>query len=440
MGGGGRGFNRDPLKDKDVKIIKGPYKGHFGKVIDANEKTIRVELTSKMKNVTLSRDKVKDLSPDAPAGGFGLTGLGGGARGGGFQAAPGAGGGGGFPSFGGGGAGGRTPLHGSGMTPHGGRTPLNFGGRTPVGGGLSAFGGLGNRTPSHGGAFGAGNRTPAHPGFGGLPAPRTPAHTAFRPTTPARADEYGGFGSFGGPPAAASANPYATYSAPVPTTPGTPHMLPVTPAGGGYGAHAADPRTPADPSMVPQTPVDQYSMPQTPQMAMEPQTPLPYGDVHTPGGPVGVPQTPATPEPSTPMPETPAPMDEPATPAPGQEGDVASQGYKVLIDVVVSVPDMNGRSAVVTNAAFDGAFVNVSMLDTGEQVVLNGQQFTPVQPAIEEGADNLVKVLDGAFAGRIGRLASMDARDGVACGTIDFGGGEVHVLDMEFVAKYRRAG
>jgi hypothetical protein len=194
--------------------------------------------------------------------------------------------------------------------------------------------------------------------------------------------------------------------------------------------------------LLPQTPGDAgYNMPQTPQMGVyEPQTPTPYGDVNTPG-PMMVPQTPQTPEPPTPMPDTPGPsMDDPGTPAgPMDEGQDAAggMGYRVLIDVVVSVPDMSGRSAVVLDAAVDGSFVSVRMLDDGLSHQLNGSQFTPVQPRIEEGEDNLVKVLDGPLAGRIGRLMSMDY--GAGTGVVDFDRGDIHDMDMSFVAKYQRS-
>jgi hypothetical protein len=200
--------------------------------------------------------------------------------------------------------------------------------------------------------------------------------------------------------------------------------------------------TPVDPSLMPQTPVDPgYNMPQTPQMnGYEPQTPTPYGDVNTPG-PIMVPQTPQTPEPSTPLPDTPGPMmDDPGTPAGPMEGDdqegISGMGYRVLIDVVVSVPDMGGRSAVVLDAAVDGSFVSVRMLDDDLTHQLNGSQFTPVQPRIEEGVENYVKVLDGPLAGRIGKLLSMEQQ---GTGVVDFGQGDVHVMDMSFVAKYQQA-
>lgn len=444
---GQRGPLRDELRDKDVKVTKGPYKGHRGKVVDSNEKTIRVELLSKMKVVTIARDKVKDISEGSSVpGASSLTSFGGGSSSGLGRGEP-------LGEAGRGHA--RTPMRGGGATPYGGRTPINYGGRTPSGAG-SAFGAFG-RTPTR--PFNA-MATPAHVGFGGgaTPsrpsdgvAPRTPAFSgnAFRPVTPGRtADDYGTFGSGSGHlhAGSGSANPYGPYAAMVPNTPGTPAAMPVTPGGGGYGMQGVEPSTPAGPNMIPQTPVDQYGVPQTPQvdpqtpqMQYEPQTPTPYGEVNTPGP--AVPQTPATPEPSTPMPETPAPMEEPATPAPNVEVDApaASQGYRVLINVVVSVPNMGGRSAVVNDAAYDGAYVNVRMLDTNEEHTLSGNEFTPVQPGISENEENWVKVLDGALAGRVGRLLQTSVVGQVPHGTIDFDNGDVHTLDMAFVAKFQQA-
>jgi transcription elongation factor SPT5 len=456
----------DDLKDADVKIVKGPYKGHLGKVVDTNEKTVRVELRAKMKVVTVKREIVKNMDDDSSRRPSGIGGFGSG----GGAGVVGSGARGGFGSFGSGvtparGAlpGARTPYEGSTRTPYGGRTPSHsgaFGNRTPAHSG--SFGiGFGSRTPLH--QTQHGNRTPAHPGaaFGaGAPragAPRTPAHhgsgtdafamatpvnhaddygsganaNAFDQSVPGRAGMVGGAGSGTG-----NANPYSVYGSTVPQTPGTPGALPVTPGGAGY------PMTPVDPSLMPQTPVDPgYNMPQTPQMnGYEPQTPTPYGDVNTPG-PIMVPQTPQTPEPSTPLPDTPGPMmDDPGTPAGPMEGDdqegISGMGYRVLIDVVVSVPDMGGRSAVVLDAAVDGSFVSVRMLDDDLTHQLNGSQFTPVQPRIEEGVENYVKVLDGPLAGRIGKLLSMEQQ---GTGVVDFGQGDVHVMDMSFVAKYQQA-
>jgi hypothetical protein len=56
--------------------------------------------------------------------------------------------------------------------------------------------------------------------------------------------------------------------------------------------------------------------------------------------------------------------------------------------------------------------------------------------------DSLVKVLDGALGGRVGRLTGIDpsAGDGESShGLIDFGSGEVQSVDMVLMAKYQSA-
>eukprot|EP00173_Palmaria_palmata_P002383 Plantae.Rhodophyta-Palmaria_palmata.ctg2528.p1 GENE.Plantae.Rhodophyta-Palmaria_palmata.ctg2528~~Plantae.Rhodophyta-Palmaria_palmata.ctg2528.p1 ORF type:complete len:407 (+),score=46.95 Plantae.Rhodophyta-Palmaria_palmata.ctg2528:103-1221(+) len=372
-----------------------------------------------MKTVTLDRAKVRDITASAPGKEN-------------PEGQSSAGGSGSVPTRGSG-LGGAMSLGGGGRTPMGGRTPVNFGGRTPMPGNRTpmAGGSYGSSTPSHPGYFGGqGNQTPAHDqGYrSGMSAPRTPMHNdAFRPGTPARANDYGAAGTFGA--RTGNSNPYNTV---MPTTPGTPAMgyMPNTPGG-------VEPATPLMAGM-PDTPAaDQYSMPQTPLMdpqtpQMEPQTP--YGEpVSTPGGGGVIPQTPG----GEPMPTTPGPDDVAAAPQSAEE--VALQGYKVLVNVVVSLPEMGDRSAVVTDAAFDGSFINVKLLDNGEDAVLNGQRFTPVQPTAEPGQSNYVKVLDGDHAGRVGTLISMEDHEGVLHGTIDFNG-DMQVLDMSMAAKYQRPG
>jgi hypothetical protein len=112
----------------------------------------------------------------------------------------------------------------------------------------------------------------------------------------------------------------------------------------------------------------------------------------------------------------------------------------VLIDVVVSVPNMGGCSAVVLDAAVDGRYVTVRMLDDNAVHQLDGTQFTPVQPRV--GVDSLVKVLDGALASRVGRLMGIDPAHGngePSHGLIDFGNGDVQSVDLDLMAKYQRS-
>ncbi|PWA76487.1 KOW-like protein [Artemisia annua] len=57
--GGGRG--RDSLAGTSVKIRLGPWKGYKGRVVDASGTTVRIELESQMKVVTVDRTHVSDI-------------------------------------------------------------------------------------------------------------------------------------------------------------------------------------------------------------------------------------------------------------------------------------------------------------------------------------------------------------------------------------------
>ncbi|XP_077214762.1 putative transcription elongation factor SPT5 homolog 1 isoform X2 [Tasmannia lanceolata] len=56
---GGRG-GHDPLIGNTIKIRMGPFKGYRGRVKDVNGSSVRVELESQMKVVTVNRDQVSD--------------------------------------------------------------------------------------------------------------------------------------------------------------------------------------------------------------------------------------------------------------------------------------------------------------------------------------------------------------------------------------------
>ena len=55
----GRGFQADPLKDKIVTIRKGTWKGYTGLCVSTTETTVRVELQSAFKTVTVAKGDVK---------------------------------------------------------------------------------------------------------------------------------------------------------------------------------------------------------------------------------------------------------------------------------------------------------------------------------------------------------------------------------------------
>eukprot|EP00177_Eucheuma_denticulatum_P001499 GFKZ01002685.1.p1 GENE.GFKZ01002685.1~~GFKZ01002685.1.p1 ORF type:complete len:1126 (-),score=187.61 GFKZ01002685.1:798-4175(-) len=421
--GGGRRGARDPLMRKDVKITRGPHKGYTGRVVDTTDDTVRVELSSKMKTITISKSKVKDLSDtsgsrSAPSSNFRRDGQ--------RPAEPWLGSQSGSRSV--------NPM----QTP---RSSYNRG-QTPNVDRFASSQRFGGRTPRIGAAM-----TPAHSGFGSA----TPGRDDFRPgRTPSRAGEYGSFKNpYGGgmphTPAPEMANPYG----PGPRTPSTPAIgIPKTPVGGSIGiveprtpANIVEPSTPAYPNAEPRTPAPGLE-PATPAPGMEPATPAPGFEPRTPA-PGQEPRTPAGVEPGTPM------VQEPATPhTPGvipqtphvPEEEPSELGYRVLIDVEVLVSSQNRLSAVVTDAAVNGSAITVRMLTgerAGDEFSVPGTDITPVQPRPEVGAvQELVKVLDGPSAGQVGRLESVVDKDQEGLeGFIRFTTGETATLSMSLVAK-----
>ncbi|GMR48595.1 hypothetical protein PMAYCL1PPCAC_18790 [Pristionchus mayeri] len=168
VGGGPKPQNHarrdNAIIGKNVKIIGGPLKGHFGIVKDATETTCRVEMHSSCKTMSVDRCRVMEVGDDSV--GFGASGAN-------FTKTPMQGdartpmyGGSKTPMYGGAqtpmyGAGGKTPMYG------GAHTPMHDGGRTPHYGGATPHYGDGGRTPAYGGD---GSRTPAWDGGGGTPA------------------------------------------------------------------------------------------------------------------------------------------------------------------------------------------------------------------------------------------------------------------------------
>lgn len=450
--GGGGGMMRDPLLRKDVKIRAGLYKGYTGKVVDTTEKTVRVELASKMKTISIAREKVRDLNDSSSNGsrppmGNGTTRELREPNAPGSRPAPG--------SF--------TPAR-TGIGLSRGATPRvtpNYGNRTP--GMIDRFA----ATPRHGSATPrAGSMTPAHGGMGSM----TPAHDDFRPhRTPARQDDFGpspmGFSTnpYRAPQTpAAEGNPYTPYNG-IPQTPATPGGagVPSTPIGGGLGngtgaradgandgsngtyGGGMEPRTPA--MVEPSTPAGYGGLePRTPAPSMEPATPAPGMEPRTPA-PTQEPRTPAPGmEPSTPMVQEPAtphtPAMVPQTPH-GEEEASSDLGYRVLVDIEVLVKGQNNFPGVVTDAAADGSYILVRMLggdEKGNVVDVPIADITPVQPRPVVGEkQDLVKVLDGKHAGWVGRLLSVvqgTDEEGLQ-GVIKMRNGEDVTLSMSLVAK-----
>ncbi len=142
----------DELLGQTVKLIKGQYKGHAGMVRECLETTVKVELATKQKTITVDRDKIRPVGNK-----FGLysqqeesSALGGEeAR---FFSA-------------------QTPMHGAQTPMHGAQTPMH-GSQTPM---------HGTQTPLHGA------RTPLYGSQPSYSAARMPLHA---PPTPGHGDSW----------------------------------------------------------------------------------------------------------------------------------------------------------------------------------------------------------------------------------------------------------
>ncbi|EFP08569.1 hypothetical protein CRE_15485 [Caenorhabditis remanei] len=158
---------------KNVRITKGPMKGHFGIVRDATEDTVRVELHAQCRTVSVDRARMMVV------GDTGITSSGSGTS---FYNTA------------------KTPMRDSSKTPmYGSKTPM-YGAQTPMYGAMTPHAGdrtphYGAMTPAYGGrtpAYGDGSRTPAYgsktPAYGDLDehsSARTPAYGNDNGRTPA---------------------------------------------------------------------------------------------------------------------------------------------------------------------------------------------------------------------------------------------------------------
>lgn len=393
---------RDELYRADVKVRKGQYKGHTGKVVEVSETTVRVELNSKMKTITLPRASVRKMGDTGPPPSASVTSSWGRGRGSSTSSRP------PLPN---------APLSGS-RTQRYTQTPRSddlYRNQTPR---IERFGAA---TPRYGSSTPRGNATPSR--FGQM----TPGRDGFGSRTPARVDPYLA--------PQTPANPYQSYEA-MPSTPGA---AAATNLGAAYPA--LEPKTPGGP-VEPRTPGIASFEPNTPAPGMEPNTPAPVSlEPRTPGAHYE-PRTPATLEPRTPMvgepgtPHTPAVM--PQTPHPPEEAPQPTLGYKVLIDVEVLVKDEKNHPGVVVSASSDGGEILVKMIageKRGETIKVTN--ITPVQPRSDAGeVQELVKVLDGDYVGHVGRLVHVINGDNDNLeGKIKFENGQEVVLQMALVAK-----
>ena len=347
--GGGRGGPRGARRDDSLigistTIIRGPYKGYVGKIVNATHNSVRIELEAQCKTVTVSKQYIK--ATQAGLGGLGMA----------PQPAYGAP----FAQPGGYGApmgadpyqpapGSMTPFHAPGS-----KTPNPYGSMTP-GPNATPFRESGSKTPFRESAWNPDNSAAAPTPLD----PFTPAD-AFTPALTPQGSH------LAGTPAMA---PGGMHGAPTPMAADTP-MVGATPAAGAPMAAqppmghqmAATPAYGATPAMTPHLPgAAPYGA--TPQMAGQ------YGatPAMTPGM-MGAPPGMYAPTPQmggqTPFAPTPLGMagDAPQVPAPGPAAPAAEAeapggdrpivaadlaNPQVLKDLVVTLPD--GRCGVVAS-------------------------------------------------------------------------------------------
>lgn len=114
-------------------------------------------------------------------------------------------------------------------------------------------------------------------------------------------------------------------------------------------------------------------------------------------------------------------------------------GYRVLIDMEVHLVSQENHSGIVTEVSEDGREVKVWMLSgefIGQEMWTPTTDIIPMQPGIEFAiAQGLVKLLDGPFVGRVGKLLHiLEGTTNKSIGVVKFGSGEMKTFDMSLVA------
>ncbi|XP_058218141.1 putative transcription elongation factor SPT5 homolog 1 isoform X2 [Rhododendron vialii] len=215
---GGRGH--DPLVGTTVKVRQGPFKGYRGRVVDVKGLSVRVELESQMKVVTVDRHHISDnVAVSTP-----------------YRS---------VPRYG---TGSETPMHPSRTPLHPYMTPMRDPGATPIHDGM--------RTPMRDRAWNPytpmspprDNWEDANPGSWGTSPqyqPGSPPSRTYEAPTPGSgwANTPGGNYSEAGTP---RDNSHAYANAPSPYLPSTPGGQPMTPSSASYlpGTPGGQPMTP----------------------------------------------------------------------------------------------------------------------------------------------------------------------------------------------------
>lgn len=381
---------KDPYFRKEVKVIKGLWKGYIGVIVFADSKHLRVQLSANMRTVTVDRNKVKifnhpgviQTEPPRPNAQDGVNNAG-------------------------------TENGTQNSTADALKTTHPFGSRTPRDRNYME----GPDTQSVCRTF----QTPVPPDrnrFALTPFGPSTGNDEFRPTTPHHSE-------------VPVANPYNT---PLPSTLGQTSEEPTTTSADAYAqygatnssAFGAASKSTEKKSVTTQAPFrsDEIAEPHsfsttqnepvTPALTLEPNTPVPVSEHVEPV------------EPKTPNVELPA-------------ADAIS-GYRVLVDVVVSIASDDNHLAVVKDAVVDGSSIHVTMLNgpnKDQSRSVQGTDITPMQPSIEidEIRPELVKVLDGDHKGKIATLIQIKGSEEDPDGIVRFDSGELGDLSLSLVAK-----
>ncbi|VDM54729.1 unnamed protein product [Angiostrongylus costaricensis] len=381
---------------KSVRITQGPLKGYFGIVKDATEQTVRVELHTQCKTISVDRSRIACVGDGTPGGSISALAQ--------FAKTPFAADG-RTPMY----AGSKTPMYGSGAktpmygmddgllyrrTPFGSHTPAYDNSRTPISGRTPAYDG------SHTPAYDSG-RTPAYDG-GQTPmydSSRTPLYDTGR--TPAydggrtplyesgRTPAYdGGRTPVYDEPASASGEQEPQYEAPA-----SPSYSVPTP-----GTNL----NPQTPGFAPETPMGNYN-PMTPGGMYDYSAPSPYvrNTYDSFGGQ--------------------------KIPAHFLEG-----GEWVMEDLFVTIKSnhdedrFQDREAIVTS---DGR-CQVYIPDLKCSATADFDQIEPLKP--QEG--DFTRVIYGDELGVIGQLISVDEADCV----IKVGVDDMRLSPLEFCCKFSK--
>ncbi|KAJ3049133.1 transcription elongation factor spt5 [Rhizophlyctis rosea] len=382
--GGGRGGpprgrgGRNQYVGKDVKILKGPWKGYQGIITDCTDKHARVELHTASKLVTIEWDKI---FPDA-------AGVNGGPMNNNYGQAPRYDRGGFTPS------GAKTPMH-------GGRTPMHRsgdGGRTP-----NPYDG--SRTP----AWDAGSQTPAVHGS------RASAWD-LGSKTPGPSNDY----ESGGRSSAWDA------SSRTPHRLGTEYSNPYTPSPAGgrdlpYSGFLADSPAPTESPYNASSQFDRPTPQEGPATPYNPNTPGPWSGTPAPGTPYGG-------------------SGHPTGDSDMYYGDEFDDEDWIARDIEVEITRskdgnsfrsgaLDRKRAVVTQAD-QSQSCTIKLLDaTGEQI-----RDVPVAnlKLVEPNRKDPVKIVGGQHKGREGFLFSLDGEEAVVKNPQT---GDIVVTAMKDVAR-----